>query len=83
LVRLKLVFCHPTAKTVAVSLSYLALLLYSQTDPGEFVPIPFAALGVLMFVLLEHHAEEMASDSALSVNGRTSEETASEKSSVE
>ena len=59
-VRLKLVFCHPTAKTVAVSLSYLALLLYSQTDPGEFVPIPFAALGILMFVLLEHHAEKSA-----------------------
>ena len=57
LIRLKLAFYRPNCKTTAVSLCYLGLFLYSQTDPGEFIPIPFAALAVLMFVLFERHYE--------------------------
>ncbi|MBO5270174.1 MAG: hypothetical protein J6B77_05270, partial [Clostridia bacterium] len=56
--RVKLILFRPNAKTVAIALSYIGLFLYSQTDPGEFIPIPFAALAVLMFVLLERHYEE-------------------------
>lgn len=58
LIRVKLSFFRPNAKTVALALSYLGILLYSQTDPGEFVPIPFAALAVLIFVYLEKHYEQ-------------------------
>lgn len=57
LIRVKLSFFRPNAKTVALALSYLGILLYSQTDPGEFVPIPFAAISVLIFVYLEKHYE--------------------------
>lgn len=57
LLRAKLIFYRPNASTVAVALTYLGLFLYSQTDPGEFVPVPFAVLAVLMFVLLEKHYE--------------------------
>lgn len=56
-IRLKLSLFRPNAKTVAIALCYLGIFLYSQTDPGEFIPIPFAALAVLMFVFLEHHYE--------------------------
>lgn len=61
--RLGLVLKAPNAQTIALALSYLGLLLYSQTDPGEFVPFPFAAIAVLIFVLLEHHEESLASPS--------------------
>ena len=44
--RAKLAFYKPNAATVAIALCYLGLFLYSQTDPGEFAPIPFAALGI-------------------------------------
>jgi hypothetical protein len=57
--RAKLAFYKPNAATVAIALCYLGLFLYSQTDPGEFAPIPFAALGILMFVLLEHRYETL------------------------
>jgi hypothetical protein len=58
--RLRLVLKAPNDRTVALALCYLGLLLYSQTDPGEFVPFPFAAIAVLIFVLLEHHEESLA-----------------------
>lgn len=57
LIRTRLAFFRPKAETVALALSYLGILLYSQTDPGEFVPIPFAAIAVLIFVYLEKHYE--------------------------
>lgn len=57
-VRARLALYKPNAKTVALMLSYLGIFLYSQLDPGEFVPIPFAALAVLMFVYFERHCEE-------------------------
>ena len=56
-IRARLAIFRPNATTVALALSYLGILLYSQTDPGEFVPIPFAALAVLIFVYLEKHYE--------------------------
>ncbi len=55
--RAKLMLARPTAQTAAVSLSALGLFLYSMTDPGEFMTIPFGMMAVLMFVLLERHAE--------------------------
>ncbi len=56
-VRARLAFYKPNAQTIALTLSYLGIFLYSQLDPGEFVPIPFAALAVLTFVYLEKHYE--------------------------
>ncbi|MBR2339795.1 MAG: O-antigen ligase family protein [Clostridia bacterium] len=51
--RLYLSFTRWNEKTSGVILSYFALFLFSQTDTGEFNPIPFAMLSVLIFVLLE------------------------------
>ena len=41
----------------AIFYTALSLFLYSMTDPGEFMPIPFGMMAVLAFVLLERHAE--------------------------
>ena len=54
--RVRLCIFHPNAESVAVILSALGLFLYSQTDPGEFIPVPFAVLGVLLYVMLEREA---------------------------
>ena len=37
----------------ALVLSYFGILMYSQIDPGIFVPFPLAVLTVLLFVFLE------------------------------
>ncbi len=55
--RARLMLYRPDARSLAVSLTALSLFLYSQTDPGEFMPIPFGMMAVLAFVLLERHAE--------------------------
>ena len=52
-IRAKLVLTNPTAQTTAMGLVYLGLFLYSQTDPGEFTPLPYAVIAVLLFVVLE------------------------------
>lgn len=52
-IRAKLMLHKPTAGSSALALTYLGLLLYSQTDVGEFAPIPYAVIAVLIFVLLE------------------------------
>jgi hypothetical protein len=57
--RVRLCLFRPSADSVAVMLSCLGLFLYSQADPGEFIPVPFAVLGVLLYVMLERHAEEV------------------------
>ncbi len=56
--RLSLAFTRWNGKTMGLSLSYLALLLFSQTDTGEFNPIPFAMLSVIIFVLIENEGAE-------------------------
>lgn len=61
-VRIKLMLFRPNRQTVALSLSYLGLFLYSQTDPGEFEPVPFALLALLIFILLETHRETIRAD---------------------
>ena len=55
--RARLMFFRPDHRSIAVSLTALSLFLYSMTDPGEFMPIPFGMMAVLCFVLLERHAE--------------------------
>ncbi len=52
-VRAKLIFTRPDYQGVAMGLVYLGLLLYSQTDPGEFAPIPYAVLAVALFAILD------------------------------
>lgn len=51
--RAKLILYKPSSQSSALGLMYLGLFLYSQTDVGEFAPIPYAVISVLLFVLLE------------------------------
>ena len=44
-------------RSVAILLTALSLFLFSMTDPGEFMPIPFGMMAVLAFVLIERHVE--------------------------
>lgn len=53
------VFRRISAYKLALGVSYAGLLLMSQVNPGEFCPIPYALLGVLLFVMLELR-DEMA-----------------------
>lgn len=39
--------------SISISLIYIGLFLFSQTDPGEFSPLPYALIAVLAFVILE------------------------------
>ena len=57
--RAKLVFTNPDMQSLGMGLVYLGLFLYSQTDPGEFAPIPYAVLAVPLFVLLEGRARKL------------------------
>lgn len=52
-IRAKLILTKPTAESTALGLIYLGLFLYSQTDVGEFTPIPFVVIALIVFVLLE------------------------------
>ena len=51
--RARMALYRPDRAKTALSLCYVGLFLYSQTDPGEFEPIPYAFLAVLIFLLLE------------------------------
>lgn len=45
-------------RNTALFLSYVGLLLMSQVNPGEFCPLPYEFLAVMIFVLLESNYEK-------------------------
>lgn len=51
--RMKLILTDCTWRKIALGLSYSGVLLMSQVNPGEFCPIPYQLLAVLLFILLE------------------------------
>ncbi len=52
--RVRLLRAAPrTPFTLAIAVSYIGVLIYSQIDPGIFSPYPFALLTVFFFALLE------------------------------
>ena len=55
--RLRLMLVRVTPYTVTLGLSYVGLLLMSQVNPGEFCPLPYELLAVVIFILLERYAE--------------------------
>lgn len=42
----------------ALSLSYVGLLLMSQVNPGEFCPLPYALIAVMIFLFFEQRQEK-------------------------
>lgn len=67
--RYQLATYRPTAKSAALVLCYVGLFLYSQTDPGVFITLPFGHFAVILFILLEGRYEKDLSHSPL-VKGR-------------
>lgn len=53
--RISLIFKRIDRTSMALGLSYLGILLMSQVNPGEFCPLPYGALTVIIFALLELH----------------------------
>ena len=55
--RAKLVVTKISYWSVCLGISYLGVLLMSQVNPGEFCPVPFEVLAVLLFILQEKRLE--------------------------
>lgn len=51
--RLKLIFKKSCKWSLCLGLSYAGILLMSQVNPGEFCPMPFELLTVLLFIFQE------------------------------
>ena len=51
--RIRLIVAKRTWQRVALGLSYGGMLLMSQVNPGEFCPVPYELLTVLLFIFLE------------------------------
>lgn len=58
--RVSLLWHKRSKKTLALALVYLAMLLISMTNPGEFCPLPNALLMVVLFVVMEEQPEHAA-----------------------
>ncbi len=52
-IRAYTVFRRISVYKLALGVSYAGLFLMSQVNPGEFCPIPYALIGVLLFVMAE------------------------------
>ncbi len=52
-VRIKIVLSHLDLYSVTLGLSYLGLFLMSQVNPGEFCPVPYSLIAVIIFIILE------------------------------
>ncbi len=51
--RIRFIFKDITAETMCLGISYLGILLMSQVNPGEFCPIPYEMITVMLFIFLE------------------------------
>lgn len=60
--RIRLALAGRTWRKIALGLSYSGILLMSQVNPGEFCPIPYELLTVLLFILLELPEGELDSE---------------------
>ena len=55
--RVKLIFRNYCTWSLCLGISYLGILMMSQVNPGEFCPLPFELLTVLLFILQERRLE--------------------------
>ena len=74
--RFILVLRKRSAEAITLGLSYFGLFLMSQVNPGEFCPVPYAIIAVLLFVLSElrdeaacGHAEKRSGEHSGSYHG--------------
>ncbi len=51
--RIRLIFKNISAESICLGISYLGIFLMSQVNPGEFCPIPYEMITVMLFIFLE------------------------------
>ena len=68
--RIKLIFTKPCMWSLCLGISYLGILLMSQVNPGEFCPIPFELLTVLLFIFQENRLEAPQTAEFVRLNGK-------------
>ena len=56
--RVSLIFKKISPQNLCLGISYLGILLMSQVNPGEFCPLPYELLTVLIFIILERAIEK-------------------------
>ena len=59
-VRTTLIFKKSCPLSLCLGISYLGILLMSQVNPGEFCPLPYELLTVLIFIILDRSIEKEA-----------------------
>ena len=55
--RIKTIFIKPNVQKLILGLSYMGIFLMSMVNPGEFCPIPYELLTVMLFILAENENE--------------------------
>ena len=63
--RVRLIFKKPSPSAFALGLSYAGILLMSMVNPGEFCPVPYELLAVLLFIFLELENENQPTNAFL------------------
>jgi hypothetical protein len=58
--RIKIFLKNTSLLNFTLMLSYLGLFLMSQVNPGEFCPMPYAALAVTYFIIMEKDEDDMS-----------------------
>lgn len=56
--RIKSIFTKTGSWSLCLGISYLGILMMSQVNPGEFCPLPFELLTVLLFIFQELRLQE-------------------------
>ena len=56
--RFRLIFKRMDAWALCLGVSYLGILLMSQVNPGEFCPVPFCLMSVILFIMQERRLTE-------------------------
>lgn len=62
--RLSIILKNPGAKNFAFALSYIGIFLMSMVNPGEFCPVPYEMLTVLLFIFMENEYSPAAAEKA-------------------
>ena len=63
--RIVLYFRNRTLINLTFFLSYVGLFLMSQVNPGEFCPMPYAALAMTYFALIEEKPAQLPEPSLM------------------
>ncbi len=57
--RVRLFFKKFNGYTLVFFMSYIGLLMMSQINPGEFCPLPYGLIAVLLFIMIENEPDRI------------------------